>query len=174
MRPKARAVLVGGDDVSYGARPSEGQSWKKKILDEVAHRLDMSRVHFVGAIPYQTFLQLLRVSAVHVYLTYPFVLSWSLLEAMATECLIVGSNTPPVAEVIQHEKNGLLFDFFSVDELVATTIRALENGAAYHALRKEARRTILARYDLRTICLPAHLKLIDQDAAGSLPPLIRT
>ena len=107
-RPQARAVLVGGNGVSYGAAPPQGRTYRDIFLDEVKDQLDMSRVHFVGRIPYAAYLHLLQVSAVHVYLTYPFVLSWSLLEAMAVGCVVVGSATPPVEEVIRHGKNGIL------------------------------------------------------------------
>lgn len=99
-RPQARVVIVGGEKVSYGKLPDGYPNWKAAMLAELGGQIDMSRIHFVGNIPYRTFLALLQVSAVHVYLTYPFVLSWSLLEAMSAGCLIVASNTPPVAEVI--------------------------------------------------------------------------
>ena len=105
-RPQARAVIVGGDGVSYGPRP-EGTTWKAVYTQEVANKLDFSRVHFVGKVPYSVFRKLLQVSAAHVYLTYPFVLSWSMLEAMSAECLVIGSSTPPVQEVIEHEHNGI-------------------------------------------------------------------
>jgi glycosyltransferase involved in cell wall biosynthesis len=116
----------------------------------------------VGNIPYDVYLQLLRVSAAHVYLTYPFVLSWSMLEAMAAQCLIIGSNTPPVKEVITHQTNGLLFDFFSPQELAEVTIRALERPDLYKEMREEARRTIIAKYDLESLCLPSHIDLIER------------
>ena len=107
-RPRARAVIVGGSDTSYGAKPPEGRTWREIYLDEVRSALDLSRVHFVGKVPYRDYVDLLRISAAHVYLTYPFVLSWSMLEAMALGCCIVGSATPPVEEVIRHGENGLL------------------------------------------------------------------
>ncbi|MDZ5650660.1 glycosyltransferase [Nitrospirillum sp. BR 11828] len=82
-------------------------------MAEVGDQLDLARIHFLGKVPYDTFLSVLRVSAVHVYLTYPFVLSWSLMEALASACLVVASDTAPVREVIKHGQNGLLVDFFS-------------------------------------------------------------
>ena len=78
----------------------------------------MQRVHFTGALPYNEYLKLLQVSSVHFYFTYPFVLSWSMLEAMSTGCLIVGSKTQPVEEVIKNKKNGLLVDFFDKKVLI--------------------------------------------------------
>jgi glycosyltransferase involved in cell wall biosynthesis len=171
-RPHARAVIVGGSEVSYGRRAPNGQSWRATLVREVADQLDFSRVHFVGKIPYSVFLQLLRVSAAHVYLSYPFVLSWSMLEAMASECLVIGSRTEPVMEVLEHERNGLLVDFFSPAEIAATVIRALEDPHKYRELRHAARETIIQRYDLRQ-CLPRHLELISTVATGRapIPPL---
>lgn len=166
--PTARVLIVGGDGVSYGAAPLPGEpSWKQRYLSEVADRLDMSRVHFLGNISYPHFLGLLQISAVHVYLTFPFVLSWSLLEAMATECLIVGSRTAPVMEVVEHEKNGLLVDFFDVDGLARTVLDGLNQPEKYRPLRQAARQAILERYDLKSICLPAQVRLIQSIHAGN-------
>ncbi|MGY2051721.1 glycosyltransferase [Methylobacterium sp. JK268] len=167
-RPRARAVLVGGSGVSYGARPPEGRTWKDIFLDEVRADLDLSRVHFVGQIPYGTYLNLLQVSAAHVYLTYPFVLSWSMLEAMAAGCLVIGSRTPPVEEVIRDGENGVLVDFFSPEAIAEAVVRGLAEPAAFQAMRAAARRSAEA-YDLARICLPRHLRLIDDVAAGREP-----
>ncbi|MBF0375288.1 MAG: glycosyltransferase family 4 protein, partial [Alphaproteobacteria bacterium] len=113
-RPAARVVIVGGDQISYGSPPREGGTWRETMLAEVP--LDPERVHFVGRLPYDRFAALMKVSAVHVYLTYPFVLSWSMLEAMAAGAAVVGSATAPVEEVIDHGRNGLLVDFFSPEQ----------------------------------------------------------
>lgn len=129
----------------------------------------MSRIHFVGNIGYGDFLSLLAISSVHVYLTYPFVLSWSLIEAMAMECLIVGSDTAPVREAIRHGENGLLVDFFDTKALAVTVSEALANRGAFAALRQQGRRDAVAGYDLRTICLPAQLRLVADVAAGRMP-----
>jgi glycosyltransferase involved in cell wall biosynthesis len=112
VRPNAVVLIVGGDEVSYGAPPPAGKTWKQIFLDEVKADLDMSRVFFLGRIPYADYLRVLQVSACHVYLTYPFVLGWSCIEAMSAGCVLVGSATPPVMEVIEHQKNGVLVDFF--------------------------------------------------------------
>jgi glycosyltransferase involved in cell wall biosynthesis len=118
-------------------------------------------VHFLGKIPYNAFIKVLQVSRVHVYLTYPFVLSWSMLEAMSSGCLIVGSRTQPVQEVIHHGGNGLLVDFFAPDEIAERIVEALEDRRSFASLRHNARQTVLDRYDLRTVCLPAHLRLLN-------------
>ena len=166
-RPQARIVIVGGDGVSYGSQPPAGTTWKAHFLREVADQIDGSRIHFVGTIPYNAFIGLLQVSACHVYLTYPFVLSWSMLEAMSTGCLVVGSRTQPVEEVITHGENGLLVDFFSPSEIAEQVVQALASPGDFTAIRQRARQTIVDRYDLKRICLPQHLAYIDELAARS-------
>jgi glycosyltransferase involved in cell wall biosynthesis len=159
-RKEARVVIVGGAGVSYGAQPPKGKTWRQIFFDEVKDRIDLSRVIFAETLPYKPFLALLRVSRVHVYLTYPFVLSWSALEAMASECLIVGSATQPVEEVISHGENGLLVPFFDKEALAATVSEAAGNPHRYDELRRNARETVVRNYDLKSICLPAQLKVV--------------
>lgn len=168
-RPAAQVVIVGGDDPHYGGRPPGGGSWREVLLAELDGRLDLSRIHFTGKIPHQTLLGLLSLSQAHVYLTYPFVLSWSMLESMALGCVVIGSATAPVEEVIEHGRNGLLVDFFSPDAVGAAVVGALADPAAHQPLREAARRTVEERYDLHRICLPQHLRLIDAVAAGERP-----
>ncbi|WUR12741.1 glycosyltransferase [[Empedobacter] haloabium] len=160
LRPNARIVIVGADGTSYGAAPPPGQTWKAIFRDEVAARLDMRRVHFVGRLPHELLTQLMQVSAVYTYLTYPFVLSWSLMEAMSTGCLIVGSRTAPLEEVIRHGENGLLTDFFDHEALAATIADALERRASLAHLREAARQTVVDGYDLQRICLPAQKRFV--------------
>lgn len=159
--PKAHILIVGGDDVSYGARPADGVSYKQRFLGEINGQLDMRRVHFLGHIPYPAFLAVLQLSSAHVYLTYPFVLSWSMLEAMSTGALVIGSRTPPVQEVIQHGENGLLVDFFSASEVAAAVAEVLSSADRMQAIRNKARQTVLERYDLKRICLPRQLALVE-------------
>jgi glycosyltransferase involved in cell wall biosynthesis len=167
-RPNAQVLIVGGDEVSYGAPPPPGKTWKQIFLDEVGAQLDLTRVHFLGRVPYETYLRILQVSACHVYLTYPFVLGWSCIEALSAGCLVVGSATAPVQEVIEHDKNGLLTGFFDPAALATMVINALARPAHYAHLRVAARESAVARYDLVTQCLPQQIDLINQLAAGSL------
>jgi glycosyltransferase involved in cell wall biosynthesis len=161
-RPKAHVLIVGGDGVSYGRSPVDAANWRHKLMAEVAGHLDLARVHFVGRLPYRQYLAVLQVSTVHVYLTYPFVLSWSLLEAMSAGCQIVASRTPPVEEVIADGDNGWLVDFFDTDALAGRIGDALRTRHADTAMRASARSTVVNRYDLRGICLPAQLAMLQR------------
>lgn len=164
-RPDAITLVVGGDDVSYGGKPPGGGTWREMMMKEVGDQLDMSRIVFLGRIPYPAYRQLLRVSRVHAYMTDPFVLSWSLLESLAAECLVIGSATAPVKEVVRTGENGILVDFFDVGDWSAKIARALAKPREYNDLRQQARRDIIVRYDLNGICLPEQLKLIRRVAA---------
>jgi glycosyltransferase involved in cell wall biosynthesis len=155
-------VIVGDHGVSYGAAAPDGKSWKDLILQEVNHDLDLSRVFFTGKMPYADYLALLQVSACHVYFTYPFVLGWSCLEAMAAGALVVGSATPPVQEVISNGENGLLVDFFDQQALVETVSQVLNNQENFTQIRQAARISVVNRFDLETICLPKQIQLIDR------------
>lgn len=161
-RPMAQVLIIGGEDAGYGQKAPGGSTWKQFILNEVGGELDPSRVHFLGKVPYQLYQTVLQLSTVHVYLTYPFVLSWSMLEAMSTGCLLVGSATPPVQEVITHGKNGLLVDFFDVKGLANTICEALIHRHDYTSLRAAARTTAIGRFDLKQVCLPQQLKLVER------------
>jgi glycosyltransferase involved in cell wall biosynthesis len=165
-RPAARVVIVGGDSVSYGKAPPKGRTWKSIFLEEVKDRIDMSRVHFVGKVPYPVFLNLLQVSAAHVYLTYPFVLSWSMIEAMAAGCLVIGSKTPPVEEVLTDGRNGVFVDFFDPDGIARAVVDALAKPRKYRKIRERARLDAIARYDLKTVSMPGLTRLFESLAAG--------
>lgn len=160
QRPNARVFIVGGDKVSYGAKPEGEESWKERFIAEVRPGIsdtDWARVHFLGRIPYNILIHLLQLSTVHVYLTYPFVLSWSLLEAMSIGCAIVASNTKPLLEAIHHNETGRLVDFFDETALTENICELLDNHDERARLGANARRFAQATYDLSTICLPRQL-----------------
>jgi hypothetical protein len=146
QRPDVQALIIGADGVSYGSPPADAANWREKLLREVP--LDASRTHFLGTVPHARYLRALQVSAAHVYLTYPFVLSWSLLEAMACGCLVIASDTAPVREVIQHDRQGLLVDFFDGNALARQLLATLDQPAAYAALRQAATAQVAARYSI--------------------------
>jgi glycosyltransferase involved in cell wall biosynthesis len=160
-RTKAHVVIVGGDGVSYSAPALGGKTYREMFLEEVKGRVDWGRIHFLGNVSYEDFVRVIQISSVHVYLTYPFVLSWSMLEAMAAQALVVGSATAPVTEVIRHGENGLLVDFFSSEGLVNAVCEVLEHPDRMLEVRRRARRTITERFDLRTVCLPRQIELIE-------------
>jgi glycosyltransferase involved in cell wall biosynthesis len=152
--PDARVLLVGANGVSYGAAAPAGTTWKQRFLDEMAPQLELSRVHFLGQLPYAQYLKLLQVSAAHVYLTYPFVLSWSCLEAMSAGCHVVASRTAPVTEFIEDGVNGHLVDFFDTRALAEAVESAVRERDRHASLREAARRTVVERCDLNRVCLP--------------------
>lgn len=166
-RPEAQVVIVGGDDVSYGAAPPKGQTWKQIFLDEVKDRLDLSRVHFLGKVPYPQFVALMQISRVHAYLTYPFVLSWSMLEAMSAGAYVVGSRTAPVEELIEDGVNGRLVDFFDIPAWSQALTEALATPDRFLPQRKAARQTILDNYDLQNICMPRMVAYVESFAPAA-------
>jgi glycosyltransferase involved in cell wall biosynthesis len=167
-RPKARILIVGGNDVSYGARPDKAKygsdHWKDIFIQEVRAQIsdaNWQRVHFLGHVPYQYFIPLLQLSSVHVYLTYPFVLSWSLLEAMSAGCAIVASDTQPLREAILQNETGRLVNFFDPAALTREVCALLDNPSERHRLGSNARAFAQSHYDLQSVCLPAQLKWVE-------------
>jgi glycosyltransferase involved in cell wall biosynthesis len=158
--PTARVLIVGGNDVSYGRRPTAAKTWREQMLAELGNKLDLSRVHFLGRLNYPQYLAMLQISSAHIYLTYPFVLSWSLLESMAAGCALVASRTDPVEEVIRDGENGYLVDFFDPDALADRVSELLVNRDRQEPVRAAARQTVVERYDLASKCLPAYVALL--------------
>jgi glycosyltransferase involved in cell wall biosynthesis len=162
--PRAHVLLVGSDDVAYGSKRGDGQSWREWALEQWP--IDPDRLHRLPALQYQDYLQVLRRSWVHVYWTVPFILSWSLMESLASGCCLVASDTPPVREMITSGKQGLLVDFFDPDALAQQVDALLHDPLRREQLGIEARQKILdGGYDLQS-CLEAQLQLIERVMAG--------
>lgn len=144
-RPNAHFIIAGSDQMHYSI-DSNQKSCKTIMLEKLD--IDLNRVHFVGLLPYFELQKLMQISSAHVYLTYPLFLSWSFLEAMACGCCIIASNTPPVSEVMKDNHNGLLTDFFDIDQLVEKIEYALNNKDKMQTIRENARNTILENYSI--------------------------
>jgi glycosyltransferase involved in cell wall biosynthesis len=168
-RPRAHILIVGGDGISYGEPPPRGGSYRQMMLSELGDRLDNGRVHFLGHVPYDVYLNVLQVSSVHVYLSYPFVLSWSFIEAMAAGCLLLASATAPVLEVLRDRQNGLAVDFFSCEEICDRIDEVFEHPDRMQAIRAAARTTAIEDFDLDTRTLPRWLDLLGTLANGQRP-----
>jgi glycosyltransferase involved in cell wall biosynthesis len=161
--PDVRVLMIGSDKASgYGIAAPGGGTWGAHMKREMGDRIDYSRVHFTGPVPHDTMLTALSLSWAHVYYTYPFVLSWSSMESMACEVVFMGSDTPPVRDIIEPGKNGLLHDFFEFGALSKSLIEACRHPERFTAMRAAARRFVVEHYDQRRICLPAWLKVIDE------------
>jgi glycosyltransferase involved in cell wall biosynthesis len=159
--PGARVLIVGGDGVSYGAKPADGVSYKDRFLAEVRDAIDPARLHFAGKLPYDVYLKVLQVSAAHVYLTYPFALSWSLFEAMAAGCAVIASSTGPVLDLIEHGRTGVLVDFFDPAALAEAIGDALARPASFGPMRAAAREHIVGNFALAD-CLARHAALVER------------
>ena len=157
--PMAQVLIVGGHGTSYGVKPPNGRTWKAMFLDEVAGRIDLSRVHFTGRLPRDRYLSALHVSAAHVYLTYPFVLSWSLIEAMGAGCAIVASDTAPLHDVIDGS-NGILVPFFDTEALADRVVDVVSKPRRHAEMRRRARELVADRYDGARVCVPQMRRLI--------------
>jgi len=160
-RPDLRAVIVGGTKGAYGGPPPKGGNWREHVMAQVESRLDLSRIDFCDWLSHEDLHRLFRVSAAHTYLTYPFVLSWSVLEAMACGAAVLGSATAPVQEVIADGVNGLLVDFFDPEAIARRIGEMLNDPGALEPLRAAARRSVIEHYDLHSICLPQQVALLE-------------
>lgn len=160
-RPAARVLVVGTEnETPYGNKPPGGGTWRERLVKEVGTGIDLSRVHFLGRIPHEAHVRVLQLSRAHIYLTYPYFLSWSMLEAMSAGCLLIASNTPPVTEFVQDGRNGLLVDFFDPKALADRACEALAKPEKFRRIREAARKTVVDLLDRDTACLPALLKML--------------
>jgi len=158
--PDAYILLIGGDNKGYGASPEKGKTHREEYFNEIKDKVDTSRIIFLGYVDYNILIACFNIASVHVYLTYPFVLSWSMLESMSCGGLILGSDTGPVNEVIEDNKNGLLVDFFDYPDIARKVNNILENPDEFLKIRNNARKTIVEKYDLWDVCIPKHKNLI--------------
>ena len=162
-RPRAHVVIVGEDRVAYGRRLPDGDTWRKRMLRELD--FDRDRLHFTGPLPRGHYREVLLASSVHVYLTVPFVLSWSMIEAMSAGCLLVASDTEPVREVVRDGENGLLAGFFDTQGLAERICEALDRPADFAGVREAARRTAVERYPASKL-VPLRARLLESVADG--------
>lgn len=167
--PTAQVCIVGADGRGYGGAAPGGETWRQIMLREVGNAIPADRVHFLGHLPYNRYVNLLQVSAAHVYLTYPFVLGWSCIEAMSAGCAIIGSRTAPVQEVIRDGENGHLVDFFDIEGLAARILSVLADPVAARKLGEQARQDAISRYDWSRVSWPAWQALIDRVRRERVP-----
>lgn len=172
-RPNARVLIVGGNDVSYGKASDAPGGFRAEMEAEVGDRVDWSRVHFLGRLPYDDYQKVVQISRCHIYLTMPFVLSWSLLESMAMQATVVASDVAPVREAITHGETGMLVDFFDPEALADQVVDVLANPETYAHMGPAARAHVVKTYDFLKVCLPEHLRrinsLVPADKAITLP-----
>ncbi|EEE35127.1 rb148 [Rhodobacteraceae bacterium KLH11] len=161
-RPKARVIVIGGSDTSYGRKSGHAGGFRAELEAEVGHLIDWDRVHFVGTVPYDTFCQIVQLSRCHIALTMPFVMSWSLLEAMAMQTIVVSSDVASVREAITHGENGLLVDFFNPAALADQVIDVLTNPGTYTHIGPKARASVVERFDFLSRCLPEHVRQMNK------------
>ncbi|MBL4789137.1 MAG: glycosyltransferase, partial [Kordiimonadaceae bacterium] len=164
QRPNLQVLILGNDRVAYGSERADGKTWKEAMLEEL--KLDESRVHFMGLQPLSVFRAAMQITSAHIYLTVPFVLSWSLLEAMSAGALIVGSDTEPVAEVLTDGENGVIVPFFEPETIAEKVMHILTNKAEYAPLKVAARKKMVENYATKDL-LPQYWQLIKSVANGT-------
>jgi glycosyltransferase involved in cell wall biosynthesis len=167
-RPNARVAIIGGDAISYGQAMPAGVTFRDKMIRELGDRVDWRRVHFLGNVPYAQLVTLLQIARAHVYLTAPFVISWSMMEAMALEKVIIAADVAPVRQFIQDGKTGLLTDFFKPERLAETLAAVLKAPGDYQHLGVAARQEILTKYDFNSVAFPAFAGYLNGVATRSV------
>ena len=164
-RPKAHFLMIGDDGVSYGAKIANGQTYREKMLEELS--LDTSRLHWFGKLSFDKYASILSHSMAHIYMTVPFVLSWSVLEAMSIGCPLVASKTSPLFEVIKDNENALFADFFAPEDIAQKVSRLLDDESLRKKISKNGRKTLIQKYSIKKI-LPTYEKLITSIASGKI------
>jgi glycosyltransferase involved in cell wall biosynthesis len=157
--PHVEIVVIGSEHSYYGSSPPAGSTWQSIFLHEVEAQIDPKRIHFTGRLPHDAYLSALQVSSAHVYLTYPFVLSWSFIESLSVGCMVVGSDTAPVREVIDGQ-NGILVPFFDSEQIAENIVDAVQHPRKFDNMRAAARQTAVERFDLEKVCLPSMIDAI--------------
>lgn len=160
-RPNARFLVIGGNEVSYGGKSKHPGGLRAQMEEEVGDRVNWKMVHFLGQVPFEDYKKIIQVSSCHIYLTMPFVLSWSFLESMSMQSTIVASDVAPVREAITHGETGLLVDFFDSKAMAAQVVDLLQNPKNYAHIGPNARKHVVETYDFLTVCLPEHLRQIN-------------
>lgn len=160
-RPNARVLIIGGNDTSYGGKSKHPGGLRAEMEAEVGKNVDWDRVHFLGQVPYPDYQKIIQLSRCHIYLTMPFVLSWSLLESMSMGAVVVASDVAPVREAISDGETGLLVDFFDPDALAGRVVDVLSRPEDFAHLGRAARNHVAEKYDFLTKCLPEHIAQIN-------------
>ena len=168
-RPNARILMIGGNETSYGRESSHPGGLRGEMEAELGTRVNWDRVHFLGRVPYDDLCRIIQISSCHIYLTMPFVLSWSLLESMAMQATVVAADVAPVREAITHGETGMLVDFFDPSALAAQVVDVLARPDDYAHLGPNARAHVLRDYDFLTRCLPEHIRQINQLVTTAAP-----
>ncbi|MEO9894762.1 MAG: glycosyltransferase family 4 protein [Paracoccaceae bacterium] len=159
--PTSRILIVGGNETSYGGKSAHKGGLRGQMESEVGDLLNWDRLHFLGRVPYTDFQKIVQISSCHIYLTMPFVMSWSLLESMSMEATIVASDVAPVREAITHNETGMLVDFFDPKALAAQVVEVLNAPEKFAHLGPAARQSVVSRHDFLTVCLPEHIRQIN-------------
>ena len=160
-RPNARILVIGGNDTSYGGKNTHPGGLRGQMEQEVGHLIDWDRLHFLGQVPYENYQSIIQISSCHLYLSMPFVLSWSLLESMSMGATVVASDVAPVKEAVTHGETGLLVDFFDPEAIAAQVVEVLEKPRSFSHIGPAARQHVIDTYDFETVCLPEHIRQIN-------------
>ena len=168
--PDVLFIVVGTDRIAYGGDETflpKGTTFKQWTLAQ--DQYDLNKFHFPGNLPPRELALLLASTDLHIYLTVPFVLSWSMMDAMSCGAVVLGSDTAPVREMIRDGENGMLADLFDVEQIAGKAIGALRDPAAFRPLGRAAEQLIAQNYSVEAV-LPQMIHLYEQAAATPVSP----